>query len=416
MFDVLGPAVIESSPWRARPNCSPLMTPSHRKRICLLGATGSIGESTLQVVADFPDRFEIVGLSAHTSAATLARLADELKPAAVCLSGSETPPGEAGGSASAWFSGEEGLAKLVEACEPDIVVVAIVGAAGLTPTLRALELGLPVALANKEVLVTAGALVMDLARRRGVQILPIDSEHNAIFQCLAGHADDPVRRVILTASGGPFRGRTRAELAGVTVAEALDHPTWQMGPKITIDSATLMNKGFEVIEGHHLFGLDVDRFEVVIHPESAVHSMVEFVDGSILAHLGVTNMYLPIAHVLAYPERLENSRFDALDFTRVASLTFEDYDREVFPCLGYAYEAARRGGTWPAALNAANEIAVERFLAGEIQFSGIPELIDAVLQAHDGVAHPGLDEIRRADAEAREKARENARSLGLSRK
>ena len=242
---------------------------------------------------------------------------------------------------------------------------------------------------------------MGAAARRNVPILPIDSEHNALFQCLADRNGTPLRRLILTASGGPFRGRTRADLADVTLEQALAHPTWQMGPKITIDSATLMNKGFEVIEGHHLFGEPVDKIEVLVHPQSVIHGMIEYQDGSMLAQLGVTDMYLPIANVLAYPRRLENRRFAPLDLAALGSLTFAKPDPEAFPCLGYAYESVRRGGTYPAVLNAANEVAVRRFLHGKIHFLDISHLIDAALQEHQSTPHPDLGTIAEADAWAR---------------
>lgn len=372
-----------------------------RKRICLLGSTGSIGQKTLQVCRDYPDRFQIVGLSAHGSAPELARQVAEFGPEAVCLSGEGDLSGINGKTRR--FRGAEGLIELIEASRPDVVVVSTVGIAGLLPTLAAIGAGATIALANKEVLVTAGDLVMSEARRRSVAVLPIDSEHNAIFQCLDGR-ESPLRRIVLTASGGPFRGWPRERLEAATVEMALKHPTWNMGRKITIDSATLMNKGFEVIEAKHLFGIEVDRIEVTVHPQSVIHSMIEFHDGSMIAQLGVTDMYFPIANVLAYPERLENRRFHPLDLASVGRLDFEDYDREAFPCLGYAYEAARRGGTYPAAMNAANEIAVQRFLAGDLRFTEIAETIDRVLQAHNPSGSADLEAIQETNAWAREQA------------
>jgi len=374
-----------------------------RKRICILGSTGSIGEKTLQVVRDFPDQFQITGLSAHASADRLAEQAAEFRPDAVCLSGSDRLPETPDGIRRA--HGMAGLIDVIEASNPDLVVVALVGAAGLIPTIKAIDLGIPIGLANKEVLVTAGRFTMDLARKRGVPILPIDSENNAIFQCLGGCDGSALRRIILTASGGPFRGWTRAQLETATLESALKHPTWEMGKKITIDSATLMNKGFEVIEGHHLFDVPVDRIEVAVHPQSIIHSMIEHEDGSMLAQLGVTDMYFPIANVLSHPRRLGNARFQPLDLTRLGQFTFEGYDAEAFPCLGYAREAARRGGTYPAVLNAANEIAVQRFLEREIRFVEIPRIIDDCLQSHSSVAEAHLDDVRRADNWARDHAR-----------
>ena len=374
--------------------------PNSCKRICILGSTGSIGENTLRVIGDWPDRFQVVGLSAHRSARRLAEQAAAFNVPNVCLADGglpETPPG-----VERTFHGDAGLVDLLDACAPDLVVVATVGYAGLSPTLRTIEMGATVALANKEVLVTAGELVMERARRAGVTILPIDSEHNAIFQCLNGGDASPLRRIILTASGGPFRGRTRDELASVTLREALNHPTWNMGPKITIDSATLMNKGFEVIEVHHLFAQPVDKIEVVVHPQSLIHGMIEYLDGSMIAQMGVTDMYLPIANVLSYPERLRNDRFEPLDLAAVGEVTFEKPDLEAFPCLRYACDAVRTGGTYPTVLNAANETAVQLFLKEEIRFLDIPGLIRAAMDAHASVTQPDLDAIAEADRWARE--------------
>lgn len=368
------------------------------KRICILGSTGSIGENTLRVISDYPEHFQVVGLSANQSAERIAEQAREFGVRHLCLASgkpADVPPG------TQVFHGRQGLLQLIDACEPDVLVVATVGYAGLAPTVHAIDRGITVALANKEVLVTAGELVMAQARRRGVPILPIDSEHNAIFQCLAARNGSGLRRIILTASGGPFRGRTRAELANVSVEAALAHPTWQMGQKITIDSATLMNKGFEVIECYHLFGEPVDKIEVVVHPQSVIHGMIEYEDGSMLAQMGVTDMYLPIVNVLSYPRRLKNQRFAPLDLAALSGVTFANPDQEAFPCLRYAYECTRQAGTYPTVLNAANEIAVRRFLDGEIRFLDIPALIDAALQAHDSTAQPDLEAIAAADLWAR---------------
>jgi 1-deoxy-D-xylulose-5-phosphate reductoisomerase len=371
-----------------------------RRRICILGSTGTIGEKTLQVIGDWPDRFEVVGLSAHSNAPALARQVENFRPEAACLSGPGALPSANG--RTRMLAGTRGLIDLIDACRPDLVVVALVGAAGLAPTLQAIEAGATIALANKEVLVTAGELTMARARARGVPILPVDSEHNAIFQCLQGQTSPPIRRIILTASGGPFRGRTREQLQAVTVEQALRHPTWAMGRKITIDSATMMNKGLELIEARHLFGVAVDQVEIVVHPQSIVHSMVEFADGSILAQMGVTDMYLPIVHVLSWPERLANRRFEPIDLTRLGSLRFESYDPQAFPCPALAREASRRGGTMPAVLNAANEVAVDRFLSGQLGFTRIPAMIEAALQSHDPVGNPDWDAIASADRWARE--------------
>lgn len=373
------------------------------KRVILLGSTGSIGTKALQVIEDFPARFEVVGLSTNIRVDALARQAGRFRPRALCVC---DPAGHSAGRSAAdavgadFLPGEEGLAAMVERYDADMVVVATVGFVGLMPTLKAIERGMTVALANKEVLVTAGDLVMEAARARGVRMLPIDSEHNAIFQCLDGTCPSSIRRLILTASGGPFRGMHADAMGAVTPDEALRHPTWNMGPKISIDSATLMNKGFEMIEATHLFGVAPDRVEVVIHPQSTIHSMVEYVDGSIIAQLGRTDMYLPIQNVLMWPERVPNG-FEPLDFATLGRLTFEKPDLHTFPCLAYAYEAASRGGTCPAVLNGANEVAVARFLCGEIGFLGIAGTIRAALDAHTPVAHPTLEEIHEADNWAR---------------
>lgn len=368
------------------------------KRICILGSTGSIGENTLRVASDYPGHFQVVGLSANQSVRRVAEQAREYGVAHVCVASGKELENSAGINT---YHGRQGLLQLIDACQPDVLVVATVGYAGLAPTLHAIERGITVALANKEVLVTAGELVMASARRHGVPILPIDSEHNAVFQCLAARNGSGLRRIILTASGGPFRGRTREQLAGVTIAEALNHPTWQMGPKITIDSATLMNKGFEVIECFHLFGEPADKIEVVVHPQSMIHGMIEYEDGSMLAQMGVTDMYLPIVNVLSYPERLKNQRFAPLDLAAIGAVTFARPDQEAFPCLRFAYESIQRGGTYATVLNAANEIAVRRFLDGEIRFLDIPDMIDSALQAHASTPSPDLEAIAAADLWAR---------------
>lgn len=376
------------------------------KRLIVLGSTGSIGTKTLEVVGDFADHFEVVALSTHSRVELLAGQAARFRPRAICVS---SPAKEAEGRALAeahgarFHPGVSGLTELVERYEADLIVVSTVGFVGVLPTLRAIERGIAIGLANKEVLVTAGELIMQAAQAAKVPILPIDSEHNAVFQCMNGAGRQAVHRLILTASGGPFRGMVRAQMSAITPAEALKHPTWNMGPKITIDSATLMNKGFEVIEGKHLFGIPAHDIQVVIHPQSTIHSMIEYMDGSIIAQLGVTDMYLPIQNVLLYPERMPN-KFPLLDLADLKTLTFEPPDLEAFPCLAYAYEAAERGGTYPVALNAANETAVARFLAGEIPFLRIHEIIRQVLDAHESCFADSLMQIQRADRRARERA------------
>jgi 1-deoxy-D-xylulose-5-phosphate reductoisomerase len=377
-----------------------------KKRLIILGSTGSIGTRALDVVRDFPDHFEVVALSTNGQVDLLASQAQVHKPQAVCVCSPEQA--DAGQKAAAaagadFHGGEQGLVDLVDQYEADMVVVATVGFVGLLPTMRAISRGMTIALANKEVLVTAGHLVMQAARDRGVEILPIDSEHNAIFQCLNGCGTRSIRRIILTASGGPFRGATAERMRTITREDALKHPTWNMGAKITIDSATLMNKGFEVMEAAHLFGLPPEQVDVIVHPQSTIHSLVEYVDGSVIAQLGHTDMYLPIQNVLLYPERLPNN-FAQLDLARLASLTFEAPDRVNFPCLGYAYDAADKGRTYPAVLNAANEVAVARFLAGEIPFMGIPETVASAMDNHTPGDAGTLEGIQAADKWAREHA------------
>ncbi len=375
-----------------------------KKRIILLGSTGSIGRNVLRVVDEFPDRYEVAGLAAGRDADRLgeqiarygpeaAALAD--RNAAVALSSRIDPP---------LHPGDEGIVELCRAVRCDIVVNAVVGAAGLAPTLASLGRVERICLANKESLVVGGELVMERAERDGTAVLPVDSEHVAIHQCLGAGGVDEVRRLILTASGGPFRDRTADDLESVTVADALHHPTWKMGPKITVDSATMMNKGLEVIEAMHLFRLPADRIDVVVHPQSVVHSMVEFVDRSILAQIGETNMRHPIRYALAWPERLAWS--EGFDITRAGDLTFEEPDPIRFPCLSLAREAAAAGGTAPAVLNGANEAAVEAFLAGKIGFPEIPVLIRAVMDRVETTDHPTEEEIFAADSESRRHAGE----------
>lgn len=377
-----------------------------KKRLIVLGSTGSIGTKVLEIVRDFPDNFEVVALSTNSSVELLAAQAREFQPQAVCVCNPDATT-EARNAASSgrcrFHAGESGLVELVEQYDADVVVVATVGFVGLRPTLRAIERSMTIALANKEVLVTAGELVMNLAQAHNTQLLPIDSEHNAVFQCLNGSGPKAIRRIVLTASGGPFRGASRQQLESTTREQALNHPTWQMGPKITIDSATLMNKGLEVIEAHFLFGIPTRQIEVVVHPQSTIHSMVEYVDGSIIAQLGKTDMYLPIQNVLFYPDRVPN-KFPSLDFSQLQQLTFEKPDLQNFPCLSYAYEAADRGGTYPAVLNAANEVAVSRFLEGEIRFLKIPEIVRAALDSHNSQPAADLETIASTDRWARELA------------
>lgn len=378
------------------------------KRLAVLGSTGSIGVTTLDLVARFPERFSAVALAAGRNVERLAEQVRRFRPRLVAT-------GDAAGAAALRaavpeFDGEivyglDGIEQVAIADESELVISALVGAIGLRPTLRAIEAGKDVALANKEVLVVAGELVQAAARRAGVQLLPLDSEHNAIYQALHGHRRADVRRIILTASGGPFLRTPRADLERVTAAQALAHPTWKMGPKITIDSSTLMNKGLEVIEAHWLFDLPPERIDVVIHPQSIVHSLVEYVDGSVLAQLGIPDMAIPISYILGQPERLPLDHLPSLDLVRAGHLEFQAPDLERFPCLALAYQALRVRGTAPAVLNAANEVLVEEFLQGRIAYLDIARIGAAVLAEHAPIARPTLEELLAADAWARAAAR-----------
>jgi 1-deoxy-D-xylulose-5-phosphate reductoisomerase len=356
------------------------------KRVVVLGATGSIGQSARKVARDIPDRMQIVGMSAHANADGLAEAARNFPDARTALS---SGPG-----------GEDRLIELATLPEADMVLIAIVGTAGLKPALAAIEAGKHVAVASKEILVMAGELVMAAAARRGVNVLPVDSEHNAIFQCLDGRGSDAVRRLILTCSGGPFRRTPSGDLPAVTAAMALRHPTWSMGRKITIDSATLFNKGLEMIEARWLFQVPMSTVDVIVHPQSIVHSMVEFVDGSVLAQLSHSDMCFPIQYAVTWPERVANS-LRPLDFAALAKLEFEAARTADFPALDLARRAGECGGTLPAVLNAANEVAVEAFLAGQIAFPAIWRIVEGAMDACAHEAHPGLDGLIAADREAR---------------
>jgi 1-deoxy-D-xylulose-5-phosphate reductoisomerase len=376
------------------------------KTLAVLGSTGSIGENVLEVAARFPERFRVGALAAGGRVERLAEQVRSTGARAVSVRGraeAERLRSLVGAGVEVLW-GAEGLERVACAPEVDQVVSAVVGAAGLLPTHAALRAGKDVALANKETLVIAGRLILEAAGRSGAKLLPVDSEHSALFQALEGRPPDSVRRLILTASGGPFHGRTPGSLVAVTVEEALAHPNWSMGPKITVDSATLMNKGLEVIEAHWLFGVEADRIEVTIHPQSIVHSMVEFVDGSILAQLGVADMRGPISYALGYPERLPLPDL-RLDLWALSGLTFAPPDPEAFPCLRLAYEALRQGETAPAVLSGANEVAVEAFLAKEIGFNEVPRLVEDALSAHRAFALSSVEAALEADRWAREFAR-----------
>jgi 1-deoxy-D-xylulose-5-phosphate reductoisomerase len=390
-----------------------------RKRVVVLGATGSIGESAAKVARDIPERVEIVGLAANSKARELAAQANELRPAAVCLV-DERKLSELRANLKykpEIFSGETGLCEIASTVASDMVLVAIVGTGGLRPALAAIEAGKDLAVASKEILVMAGEIVMREAGEKGVHVLPVDSEHNAIFQCLEGRVSQSnkrstsdVRRIILTASGGPFRETPVEEFSGITVEQALKHPTWNMGQKITIDSATLFNKGLEMIEAHWLFGVGMAQVEVVIHPQSIVHSMVEFADGSVLAQLSHSNMCFPIQYAITWPDRVPNS-LPPLDFGKLAELKFARPRYDDFPALGLARRAGETGGTLPAVLNAANEIAVSAFLEKRMSFPQIWQTVEQVMDEHQSVAQPNLDEILRADRWARAEAGRHAKTF-----
>src|SRR6266852_1670263 len=393
-----------------------------RKRVVVLGATGSIGDSTLKVAHDIPERMEIVGLAANSNAEKLVAAANKMRPEAICLV-DETKidilPRDLDYKPRI-FTGEVGLRELACLTNADLVLVAIVGTGGLRPALAAIEAGKDLAVASKEILVMAGEIVMREARQNGVHVLPVDSEHNAIFQCLESgrglgaptdrsaetaptFQSSDVRRIILTASGGPFRETSRKDFDSITPEQALKHPTWNMGPKITIDSATLFNKGLEMIEAHWLFGVEMKRVEVVIHPQSIVHSMVEFADGSMLAQLSYSNMCFPIQYAVTWPDRVPNT-LPPLDFSTLSKLEFFPPRYEDFPAIKLARRAGETGGTLPAVMNAANEVAVAAFLNRHLRFPQIWETVAQVMDRHRTVAHPDLDAILAADQWARAEA------------
>ena len=387
------------------------------KRLAILGSTGSIGRSALAVVDAHPDRLKVVALAAGDNAPLLAEQVHRYAPDIVAMATSEGVDRLRAACGAdtlvAMTGGADGLVAVATHPSVDIVICASSGTAGLEAVLAAIEAGKTIALANKEVLVMAGALVTAAARRHNVSILPVDSEHNAVHQCLHGRSANEIRRLILTASGGPFRHFTPAQLQRVTPDQALRHPTWQMGRKITIDSATLMNKGLEVIEAHWLFAVDADQIEVVIHPQSIVHSMVELVDGSVIAQLGVTDMRLPIQYACSYPKRWDGA-LPSLDLSKAGRLEFHPPDHERFPCLGLAYRALRAEGTLAVVLNAANEVAVAAFLEGRLGFATIPTVIERTMNAHTVEGVSSVDTVRRVDAWGRNYAREMAAELELT--
>jgi len=377
------------------------------KHICILGSTGSIGTQALQVVDSLRDHLDVIGLAARSNVDLIQQQIEQFEPDMVALvdeASADLLRTRTKGKPVEVFSGQDGVIQVATMPEADTVLSAIVGIAGLIPTLEAIKSGKHIALANKESLVTAGCIVMKAAAEAGVRVLPVDGEHSAIFQCLAAHGRrDNIRRLILTASGGPFRDTSIDELCNVSPGQALKHPNWKMGRRITIDCATLMNKGFEVIEAQWFFDVDVSKIDVVIHPESIVHSMVEFVDGSILAQLSTADMRLQIQLALTYPERRE-SPVPYLNLAEVGRLTFQEVDMERFPCLRYAYEAGKTGGTMLTVVNAADEVAVDVFLKQRIGFLDIPAIIRQTMEAHQPVFDPSLDDIMAADKWARDYA------------
>ena len=375
------------------------------KHISLLGSTGSIGKQTLEVVAANPDKLKVRALAAHRSDELLEQQIRQFEPDIAVLSDKDAAARLAARShgKTKILAGAEGLLAAATYDGADTVLASMVGYAGLRPTLAAIECGKNIALANKETLVAAGSLVMAAVRKHGVSLTPVDSEHSAIFQSLRGGAEKEVKRLIVTASGGPFRGKKRSELENVTLAQCLKHPNWSMGPKVTLDSSTLANKGLEVMEAHWLFDMPYDKIDVVVHPQSIVHSLVEFCDGSVIAQLGEPDMRLPIQYALSWPDRFDYS-FEQLDLVKAASLTFEAPDLEAFPSLKIAVDCGKAGGTLPCAFNAANEEAVNAFLHDKIRYLDIPYITAAVTQAHDNVAEPQIEDIEQADAWARAEA------------
>lgn len=379
----------------------------------MLGSTGSIGTSTLDVVAAHPEQFRVVAMAAGNNMELLAKQIEAFRPQLVSVAteaGAQEVRQRFGSSVEVMY-GMEGLVAVATHSEADIVLTAVVGAAGLLPTLEALKAGKDIALANKETLVAAGHLVTALAKEKGCKILPVDSEHSAIYQCLHREREVDVERIIVTASGGAFRDKTREEMKVATVQGALNHPNWLMGAKLTVDSANLMNKGLEVMEAHWLFDMPYDRIDVMVHPESIVHSMVEFVDGSVLAQLGAADMRIPIQYALGYPNRLQAGDYKRLNLLEIGKLHFRAPDLVRFPLLGLCFEAGRAGGSVPAVLNSANEVANELFRQGRIGFLDIERILMQVMDRHERIAHPTLDEVLTVDAWGRKAAAELAREI-----
>ena len=376
------------------------------KNIAVLGATGSIGRNTLEIVKSFPNKFKVTAISGKANISLLEKQINQFHPKFVVVM-DENARDQLRNSINdkniKIECGHESLVKISTLDEVDIVVSAITGITGLIPTLEAIKKGKHIAIAAKELLVTAGEIMLEEVKRRGVKLLPVDSEHNAVFQCLDGKDKKNIKRIILTASGGPFY--KEKNLRNISPEQALAHPVWKMGRKISIDSATLMNKGLEVIEAHRLFGIDISKIEVIIHPECIIHSMVEFIDGSVFALLGVPDMKMPIQYALTYPERMP-TQLEPLDLAKISQFNFSAPDFDKFPCLKLAYEAGAIGGTMPAALNGANDVAVNLFLNGKIKFTNIPQIIEKVMDRHNVIQNPCLDNIIESDAWARKTAHE----------
>ncbi|MCL2760665.1 MAG: 1-deoxy-D-xylulose-5-phosphate reductoisomerase [Desulfuromonadales bacterium] len=384
------------------------------KKLAILGSTGSIGVSTLDIVASAPDRFKVEALTGGKNIELLAEQIKAFSPKVVSVLDKEDAAQLAGMLPSAnrpeIFSGVEGMIAAATTPDADMVVAAIVGAAGLVPTAAAIKAGKDIALANKETLVTAGRLFMDMVKKAGVKLYPVDSEHSAVFQSIEGHRKQDISKIILTASGGPFLHTLIDQLKNVTVQDALNHPNWSMGKKITIDSATMMNKGLEVIEAKWLFDTEVDKIKVNIHPQSIIHSMVEYIDGCVIAQLGTPDMKTPIAYALSYPERIPTG-VKPLDLTDIGELTFLKPDMEKFPCLKLAYEAIKAGESMPAVMNAANEVAVEAFLKGILRFVQIPKLIQMVIDQHEPKEFSCVEDVLKVDLWSRKKSREVMKTL-----
>ncbi|HLG24109.1 MAG TPA: 1-deoxy-D-xylulose-5-phosphate reductoisomerase [Candidatus Nanoarchaeia archaeon] len=374
------------------------------KRISILGSTGSIGTQSLDVIRKYPEKFKVVGLTAGNNSELLIKQIKEFKPKAVAIMDKSKVADLLNFSSCQVFSGTEGLNKIASLSEADTVINSLVGSSGVEPTYSAIKAKKNIALANKETLVAAGSVIMEEAEKNNVTVMPIDSEHSAIFQCLNGENKKEVEKIIITCSGGPFKNFSGEELKNVTAKDALKHPTWNMGAKITIDSSTLMNKGFEVIEAHWLYGTNYDKIEVVIHPQSIIHSLVEFRDKSVIAQLGIPDMRIPIQYALSYPERLESSS-ESLSLSKIKSLEFKEPDFEKFPCLKYAFEAGKTGGTMPCVMNAANEIAVHAFLNDKISYLDIAIIIKKMMDDHNLIKNPNLQEILEVDRKVKEETK-----------